>query len=145
MYSCPGRANSSNLPVSAPPKRQPISRSVAIPTLDVTMYKRRGGVGKETKLQVNIGVHSNSSKAGRRSGANTVGPSGAMSASAGNCGRGPTWCQGTLCVVTHTPPMVPSRVGGSTATPSLVHPRTELFHLGRPLVVRLRNNRRRCP
>ena len=105
MYSCPRRANSSNLPVAAPPKRQPISRSLAIPTLDVTMYKRRGGVGKETKLQVNIGVHSNSNKAGRQSGGNTVGSSGAMSASAGNCGgRGPTRCQGDPpCCHTHSP------------------------------------------
>ena len=52
MYSRPGRANSGNLPVALPSKRQPISRSVPITTLVETMEKRRGGVGKETKKVV---------------------------------------------------------------------------------------------
>ena len=72
---------------------------------------------RQRKLQLNISVHSNSNVAGRRSGGNVVGPSGAMSASPGNCGRCQTRCQGTLCFFTHTLPMVPSRMGGPTAVP----------------------------
>ena len=98
---------------------------------------------RQRSLQLNIGLHSNSNAAGRRSGSNAVGPSGAMSASAGNCGRCPTRRQGTLFVLTRTLPMVPSRVGGPTATPQQYI--LELFHLERPLVVRLGNNRSTCP
>ena len=71
---------------------------------------------KESCSLINIGVHSNSNAAERRSGANAFGPSGAVSASAGNCGRGRTRCQGKLCFFTRTLPMAPSRVGGPTAT-----------------------------
>lgn len=53
---------------------------------------------------------------GRRRGASGDGPSGAMSAAAGNCGPCPTRCKGTLSVVTRPLPMVPSRVGGLSAT-----------------------------
>ena len=114
----PGRANSGNLPVALHSKRQPISPSVATPSW--LRPCRNEGVElekRQRKLQLNIGVHSNSNAAGRGSGANAVGPSGAMSASAGNCGWWPTWCQGTLCFFLCTLPMVPSRVGGPTAPP----------------------------
>ena len=84
----PGRANSGNLPVALHSKRQPISPSVATPSW--LRPCRNEGVElekRQRKLQLNIGVHSNSNAAGRRSGANAFGPSGAVSASAGNCGH----------------------------------------------------------
>ena len=142
----PGRANSGNLPVALHSKRQPISPSVATPSW--LRPCRNEGVElekRQRKLQLNIGVHSNSNAAGRGSGANAVGPSGAMSASAGNCGWWPTWCQGTLCFFHTHFPNGTFQSGWSYRYLSAAYPRTELFHLERPLVVRLGINRRRCP
>ena len=87
----------------------------------VELKKRR------RKFPLNTCVHSDSKAVGRRRGASRDGPSGAMSAAAGNCGPCPTRCKGTLSVVTRPLPMVPSRVGGLSATPRWYIPGQNCF------------------
>ena len=56
---------------------------------------------RQRKFPLNTCVHWDSKAVGRRRGANGDGPSGAMSAPAGNCGPCPTRCKGTLSLLSH--------------------------------------------
>ena len=102
---CPER-----FPDSTPKPTASLSLRSGPTNQGVELKKRR------RKFPLNTCVHSDSKAVGRRRGASGDGPSGAMSAAAGNCGPCPTRCKGTLSVVTRPLPMVPSRVGGLSAT-----------------------------
>jgi len=76
------------------------------PTASLSLCSRPTNEGVELKksqrkFPLNTCVHSDSKAVGRRRGANGDGPSGAMSAAAGNCGPCPTRCKGTLSLLSH--------------------------------------------
>ena len=87
---CPER-----FPDSTPKPTASLSLRSGPTNQGVELKKRR------RKFPLNTCVHSDSKAVGRRRGANGDGPSGAVSAAAGNCGPCLTRCKGTLSLLSH--------------------------------------------
>ena len=85
------------------PERFPDSIPKPTASLSLRSHPTNEGVELEKrprKFPLNTCVHSDSKAVGRWR-ANGDGPSGAMSAAAGNCGPCPTRCKGTLSLLSH--------------------------------------------
>ena len=95
-------------------------------------------------MQLNIGAHSNSNATGRWNGTNVIRPSVPRVPPLGTVVDAQHGVRAPS-VLSHALSNGTFQSGWSYHYPSAVLGRPELFHLERPLVVRLGNNRRRCP